>query len=179
MEVPDVKPVYAQAFFHWYVDGFVRQVMVFEYLDRDEYYFELSRHRDLVAKELEEVRENMQRLLDEEIVRINGVRVKPVVRFVELGFRGSRTRPFFLFVITFDAPIRKGENLYEDFYEETVAEYDYEFMWFLPLGSDIVGYEFGGGEAELIDRNVIRVRVSKGAKVGNYEWIRFNYHPPA
>lgn len=152
--------------------------MVFEYVDRDEYYFELSKHRDLMTRELEEVRENMQRFLDDEIVRVNGIRVRPVVKYVELGFRGSRIRPFLLFVITFDAPIKLGENLYEDFYEESVAEYDYEFMWFLPTSSSVISYEFRGGETELVDENIIRVRVSRGAKVGNYEWIRFSYHPP-
>ena len=110
--------------------------------------------------------------MDEEIVRINGQRVRPVVREVYIGLRGSPTRPYITFIGDFPAPLREGENIYENYYEAETAEYDYEAVWVLPQGAEIVEWWFAG-QVETPEPNILRVYVTKGTNVGGREGFKF------
>jgi len=168
----EVVPVYAQGF---YVvnPGVVNMVIIFDYLDKAQYYYRLLRKGgEELAEEISTVWENMQKFMDEEIVRINGQRVRPVVREVYIGLRGSPTRPYITFIGDFPAPLREGENIYENYYEAETAEYDYEAVWVLPQGAEIVEWWFAG-QVETPEPNILRVYVTKGTNVGGREGFKF------
>ncbi len=166
-----VVPVYAQGFFIMSRLGRVTQIVVFDYYDPEKYYLSLLRKGSL-EEELSRIEENMQYFLDEERVYINGVRVYPKVISTTLGFRGDVTRPYITFIIEFGGPVRVGLNKYEDYYEEEVVEYDYEFTWFFPEGWKVRGAELAV-PYEIIEDRVLVARVRKGTKVGPYEAILF------
>jgi len=168
----DITPVYAQGFYI-VSRGVVNMVIIFDYVDRGQYYHSLLRRGgDALAREISTVWENMQRFMDEEIVRINGERVRPVIHDVYIGLRGAPTRPYITFLGSFPAPLREGENLYENYYEEEVADYDYEAVWVFPQGVEVLEWHFGG-EVETPEPNILRVRVAKGTNVGGREYIKF------
>jgi hypothetical protein len=88
----EVVPVYAQGF---YVvsPGVVNMVIIFDYMDRGQHYAKLLRRGgEELEREVSTVWENMQRFMDEEIVRINGQRVRPLIHDVYIALRGSPTR---------------------------------------------------------------------------------------
>lgn len=165
-------PVYAQGAFV-VSPGRAVMVIAFDYLDKGGYYAGLLRRGgEELAEEVEALWSNMQRFLDEEELRINGERVRPVVRDVEIGLRGSPERPFVQYIADFPAPLRPGVNKYEDKYAEEVAEYDYDAVWILPEGARLLRWQIAGS-AEAPEPNVLRIRVKRGAKVGGHESFEF------
>lgn len=172
----EVVPVYAQGF---YVvnPGVVNMVIIFDYMDRGQHYAKLLRRGgEELEREVSTMWENMQRFMDEEIVRINGQRVRPLIHDVYIALRGSPTRPYITFIGSFPAPLREGDNLYENYYEEEVAGYNYEAVWVLPDGAEVFEWLFGG-EVETPEPNILRVVVAKGTRVGGREHIRFRWRP--
>lgn len=168
----EIKPVYAQGFYIMNV-GVTNMVIIFDYVDRGQYYYRLLRQGgEELSRELSTLWDNMQKFMDEEIVRINGERVRPVVVDVYVGLRGAPTRPFIVFLGYFPSPLREGENVYENYYEEEVAEYDYEAVWVLPRGAEILEWYFNGS-VETPEPNILRVYVEKGTRVGGREGIKF------
>ncbi|MEM0484944.1 MAG: hypothetical protein QW434_09660 [Pyrobaculum sp.] len=168
----EIIPVYAQGF---YVvsQGVVNMIIIFDYLDKGQYYYKLlKRGGEGLSREIATVWENMQRFMDEEIVRVNGERVRPILHEVYIALRGSPTRPYITFIGSFPAPLRPGENLYENYYEEEVAEYDYEAVWIFPKGAEVLEWHFGG-VVETPEPNLLRVSVAKGTNVGGREYIKF------
>ncbi len=166
-----MEPIYAHGFHVW-TGTHVQLVIVFDYRDREGKYYEVVSKggRDL-AEELGMLMHNMQQFLDEEIIKVNDVRVRPRVIDVAVGIKGYVHRPYIEYVVAFEAPLRKGDNRYEVHYEEEVAEYDYEIVHIFPLNTSIVGWEMAGsGEAS---SNVLRVRVKRGTRVGGRETIQF------
>lgn len=172
----EVVPVYAQGF---YVvsPGAVSMVIIFDYLDKSQYYAKLLRRGgEELEREVSTLWSNMQSFMDEEIVRVNGQRVRPTLYDVYIGLRGSPARPYIVFLGGFPAPLAPGENTYENYYEAEVAEYDYEAVWVLPQGSEILEWFFAG-EVEVPEPNILRVRVAKGTNVGGREGFRFRWKP--
>ncbi|WP_069807326.1 hypothetical protein [Vulcanisaeta thermophila] len=167
------RPVFAEGVHVMSSDGSVWQTLVFEYVDDGGYYRELVRDRNALVNELRDIMRNMQGFLDQEIIRINGERCQARVIDVVLGFRGSWRRPYLEFYIRFGGRLRSGLNVYEDIYEEEVAEYDYEILWLFPEGFRVVDYEIAGEGQVLGGGNILRLLVRKGTRVGNYESIRF------
>ncbi|ABL88448.1 conserved hypothetical protein [Pyrobaculum islandicum DSM 4184] len=168
----EITPVYAQGF---YVvnPGIVNMIIIFDYLDKGQYYYRLlKRGGEELSKEISTVWENMQRFMDEEVVRINGERVRPMINDVYIGLRGSPNRPYITFIGFFPAPLKSGENIYENYYEEEVAEYDYEAIWIFPQNVEIFEWHFGGN-VETPEPYILRVYVEKGTNVGGREYIKF------
>jgi hypothetical protein len=166
-------PIHAEGIFTMGIDGGVWENLIFEYLDENHYYRGLLRNREGLLNELRTVMRNMQGFLDEETIKINGEVVRARVIDVSLGFRGSFDRPYLEFYIYFKGNLRRGVNRYENYYEEEVAEYDYEIVWFFPPGFRIIEYEFAGEGSVMGGGNILRLIVRKGLKVGNYESIIF------
>ncbi|ABW01838.1 hypothetical protein [Caldivirga maquilingensis] len=162
----EVKPIYAKGFFTMDLNGTVRQYTVFYYTDPKHYYANLT--KEGYRRELSLLRRNMQRFLDEEVIRMNGVRVKAKVIHVNIGLL-TVNLPFIEFLITFKGSLRSGVNTYEDEYEEEVTEYPYDIVWWLPGNVTEVSM---AGEVNVKD-NIITVRVNEGVKVGGRETISF------
>ncbi|MGC8583169.1 MAG: hypothetical protein ACP5KY_08850 [Thermoproteus sp.] len=162
----EVRPIFARAFFNMDPLGSVSQYMVFYYRDPKAYYAGLS--REALRRELEAVRRNMQSFLDEEAISINGRRVEAKVVHVDIGLIAIDL-PYITFLIKFRGELRRGLNVYEDVYEEEVAEYPYEFLWSLP--GRVVRAAMAGDVR--IHGSLLSVRVPAGTKVGGRESIEF------
>ncbi|MCD6509798.1 MAG: hypothetical protein J7L11_05365 [Thermoprotei archaeon] len=167
-----IKPVHAQGFFTLSLDGLVNQVTVFDYMDPDGYYASLLEDENVLEDELWKLVANMQEFLDQEKVIINGRRVKPKVRGIDICWRGDATRPSITFFITFQGRLRSGLNAYEDYYEPTIAEYDYEFYWIFPPQVSI-SEALMPGKHEIVNDRILMVWVHKGTYVEGYERIAF------
>jgi hypothetical protein len=117
-----------------------------------------------VDDELRRIRRNMQGFIDEEVIMINGERVSAKVSDVFLGFRGSWSRPYLEIHVEFRGRLRRGLNIYEDLYEEEIAEYDYEILWIFPRRFRVIDYEMAGEGS--VRGNLLRVMVRRGIRVG-------------
>ena len=174
MTPPDtVRPIHAQGFFSVSPSGFIHQVIVYDYWDPDEYYAKLIHRPAEYEEEMERLRAAMQEALDSEEVVVNGVRVKPEVQAVSLEHRMDPRLPYITFLITFEAPLRRGENVYENRYEEEVVEYDYEVFWLFPPRTRIVEVVTRTEYDVLGDGNILLLWARKGDRSGTYERIVF------
>lgn len=89
----EITPVYAQGFYI-VTQGAVQMVIVFDYVDKGQYYQRLLRKGgEELAKEVDTVWQNMQSFMDDEIVRVNGQRVRPLIHDVYIGLRGPLPGP--------------------------------------------------------------------------------------
>ncbi len=169
-----VEPIYAQGFFFVGI-GYIAYYLVFDYHDPLGYYDAVLRDEKLFEQEIGKLWANMQSFLDEEEVVVNGVRVRPRVVLIDIGFRGSRKRPFIIFGIRFRAPIKPGLNVYENRYEPEVAEYDYVAYWIFPPGTRVLEVDMGrGGEDwDVVGKNIVAIYGRKGRRTGGYEKIVF------
>ncbi len=167
------KPLYAHGFFTMHETGLVDQIVVFDYLDESRYYWNLKRDKDKFEREIRMLADNMQYYLDQEKVLINGVEAPPRVVDVEIGFRGKPELPYILFLIEFKGELKKGMNLYENIYEEEIAEYEYIVLWNLPENAKFVKAELGVPYRVEPNGRSIFFRVKPGVKVGGREAIYF------
>ncbi|MGQ9469185.1 MAG: hypothetical protein ACUVTD_05090, partial [Nitrososphaerales archaeon] len=77
------------------------------------------------------------------------------------------------FLITFKSQVKIGVNIYENFYEKGIAEYDYEAYWVFPKRAKILGVE-SSIEYEIIAKNILIMRARRGDRYSGYEKIMFN-----
>jgi len=171
----EVTPVYAQGMFFVGL-GYISYYLVFDYHDPLGYYDAVVRNPRLLEEEVNKLWANMQSFLDEEEVVVNGERVRPRVVMIDIGFRGTRKRPYIVFAIRFRAPVRPGRNVYENRYEPEVAEYDYVAYWIFPPGTKVVEVDMGGGgeEWDVVGKNIVAIYGRKGRRTGGYEKIVFD-----
>jgi len=170
----NVEPVHAQGFFYVSRD-YISYYLVFDYHDPLGYYEAVANNENLLNEEVSKLWANMQQFLDEEVVKVNNVRVSPKVVMIDIGFRKSKRNPYIVFLIRFKAPIKHGKNVYENVYESEVVEYDYVAYWVFPPGSKILKVDFGMGEEtwDIVGSNVLAIYGRKGMKTGGYELIEF------
>lgn len=173
-------PLYGQGFFHLALDGTIWYTIIFDYLDREKTYYKLVRRGGpALESELSTLRSNMQKLMDEERVVINGVQVKPVVERAFIEVRSDPARPSVVFITRMNFKPLRGRNVYEDFYEATMAEYDYTVTWVAPPCVKFEQYE-GPGEYSIYG-SILRLSVGAGTKIKGYESLVFdmtNCYPP-
>lgn len=169
-----VRPLFAQGLFFVSL-GYVAYYLVFYYYDPLGYYDAVLRDKRLFENEIARLHANMQGFLDEELVTVNGVRVRPRVVMIDVGFVESRKRPYILFTIRFRAPVRVGINVYENKYEPEVAEYDYAAYWVFPPGSRVLEVDMGSGDEEwdVVGNNIVVIYGHQGKRTGGYERIAF------
>lgn len=166
-------PLYAQGFFIVDSSGVFNQLVIFDYWDPSGYYKKIAGDEDLLREELEKIKSNMQYFLDQERLMINGEEARPLVKHVSLGFRGKEEIPYLFFHIVFKGEIVDGENVYEDYFEEEVAEYDYVVTWIFPPGARVVVADVGVEYNLLENRRVLVYHVKAGTRVRGYEKIVF------
>ncbi len=173
MSSKEPKPLYAQGFFTMHETGLVDQIIVFDYIDESRYYWEISKNKEKLEKEIKMLADNMQYYLDQEKVLINGEETPPKVVDVEIGFRGKPELPYIIFLIEFKGELKKGVNIYENIYEEEIAEYEYIVVWHLPENAKFLKAELGVPYRVEPNGRSIFFRVKPGTKVGGREAIYF------
>ncbi|MCH4815487.1 MAG: hypothetical protein QXY87_07215 [Saccharolobus sp.] len=161
-----VTPIFSLGNFVMDKLGNVTQYTFFYYYDPENYYASLT--REMVNKEIEVVKRNMQSFLDEEKIIINDRLTRAKVVSTDI-FLLDITHPVIEFIITFRGKVRKGLNVYENFYEEEVTEYPYEVIWRFP--GKILNVKMKGQISML--ENFLKIKVNKGVKVGGRERIEF------
>lgn len=172
-----VEPVYAQGLFYVSL-GYISYYLVFDYKDPYEYYGTIVKDERTFNEEISRLWANMQEFLDKETVVVNGVRVNPRIVMIDIGFRGSRKRPYVIFAVRFKAPIRAGINVYENKYSPETIEYDYVAYWIFPPDSKIIKVSMGQGDEEwdIVGKNILVIYGYRGKKTGGYEYIEFESH---
>ena len=167
-----MEPVYGQGFFHLDASRGLYYTIIFDYYDpKMEYYRLLKAGQDSLRAEEENLKRNMQSFMDEERIVINGEDVKATVTRAFIEVRGDRRRPTIVFHVVIPFKPRAGVNVYENFYEPTVAEYDYRVYWILPPGSGF--REIVSPGRVTIEGNIAVIHVSKGTKIDGYESVVF------
>ena len=168
----EVKPIFAQAFFMGSKEGVIKQVLQYDYHDPGCYYKNLFQNEKEYEKELTKLFQNMQIFLDEETNFINGERIYPEVKMIDLGFRGEvDTMPFITWIIEFSGKFKKGINEYEAITPEEELEYNCRSLWSFPENTRVIKIETKM-EYEIIDNHVV-FWAYKGQVIGGKELIRF------
>jgi len=168
-----VEPIHAHGFFWVSQEGLVNQNVIFDYFDEKEYYFSLSHKPNEYEKEMIKLFHSMQNMLNQEKVLINDIICMPKVRTVSLDFRGSENLPTIIFFITFKGQVKNGLNVYENYYEKGIVEYDYEAYWVFPETTKILGVE-SSILYEIVSQNILIMKARKGDKYFGYEKIVFD-----
>ncbi len=168
-----MKPIYGHGVFFVSLDGVFIQNIFFEYVDVRKEFYKAIELNHLKEEEVADIKERMQKFLDEEIVKVNGKVVRPKVVAVDVGFRTSPRRPYINFVIVFKGDFIKGINVYENIYEPEVSEYDYTVLWIFHEGIQVIEADFNMPYEKLSD-NIILLKVKKGVRTSGYERISFS-----
>ncbi len=153
--------------------GLIDQIVIFDYFDYDGFYWHLVKDHVKLSREIELLSSNMQYFLDKEEVFINGSRTYPRVVSTDLGFRGGPEYPYIVFYIVFRGELRDGVNVYENRYDEEIAEYDYTVSWFLPHNARVLKADFKVPYRVDCDGRVLSFTVFKGTRIGGRELIVF------
>ncbi|MCX8196493.1 MAG: hypothetical protein N3F67_05415 [Acidilobaceae archaeon] len=161
------RPIYGNGFFH-VAPGAIFYTIVFDYFDEGEYW-ELLRAGE-EGEEEERLREEMQRLTDQERTLVNGreVRVRVLRAFVET--RGVKNRSSAVFLLEIPYEPRPGINEYENYYEAGVAEYSYTVRWLTWCGR--IASVISPGTVR-IEGRLADIRVKRGTYVNGYEKVSF------
>ena len=168
-----IKPIHGQAFFTLGYRGVFQQILTFDYLDPDEFYYQILHDHESYEAEMQSLLDSMNELLSKEEISINGERAEAEALAVNLDFRGEAEKPTISFYIEFAGKLNlRGENVYENRYEPGVAEYDYEVYWFLPKGSKILEV-VTSTEYEVYGERFLVMWARLGDRYEGYEKIRF------
>jgi len=167
-----VEPLSALGFFVVTRNLEVYQTVVFEYFDSEGEYARIADNEEELERELERLASAMQMYLDTEEVILNGRKVKPAVKAVDIGFKDSPEEVFVTYFIFFKGSPRDGVNYYENLYEDEVAEYPITAYWYFPPGSRVLSAQMSGDVA-IIAPDVLVARLDEGEKVFGYERIEF------
>ncbi len=165
-------PIHGESYFIVERKGMFNQILRFIYYDEDEYYYHLIHKPEEYYVEISRLHNAMENFLSREKIFVNSVRVKPRVLMVNIDFAGYRDHPYVLYFIRFKGNLRRGENVFEDFYEEEVAEYDYEIYWFFPEKAKVKEV-YVSGDFDLVKPNILYIWTRKGDKISGYEKIVF------
>ena len=168
----EIEPIHAIGLFNVTKDLEINQIIIYEYWDPELYYYKLQENTEELERELETLIVSMQALLDKEEVVINGEKIKPKVVAVYLAFRDTEEEPYLVFFIKFRGKPVKGENYYENLYEEEIAEYPFEAYWIFPDNMVIKQVE-ASGQIEILGDNILVLRIREGEKIQGYEKIVF------
>ncbi len=168
----EVVPTSASCFFSVSRSGEFHQFLVYDYYDPRGYYAKLLDKPKKCKGELRRLCANMQSFLDQEEVKVNGLRVYPKVVTAYIGHRGFMDSTYIAWAITFRGPLRRGLNVFENTSERERAEYDFEILWQFPRRSEVVGFQIST-EAQVVGRNTLYVTARRGEVVGGYERIEF------
>ena len=170
-----VKPLFASSLFFISRQLEVYQYLCYDYADPAGYYERILHDEEAFAREVRQLHANMEALLAEERVYINGQRVHQEVVHVDIGLRGAADVPYIQWVIFFQGKPRRGENSLASEVSEEKAPYDIEVLYLLPPGTRIkrveTPMEFEAREPLLL------VWARRGDPVGGHEEVIFELPP--
>jgi len=166
------EPIHADAFFTLDDSGRFTEILIFDYFDKEGFYYKLIEDEEAYRKEMERLIDSMNYFLQQEEVYVNDERVDVGVSMINIEFRGAAELPSIIYIIEFSGKIRGGLNVYECGYESGVAEYDYEVYWVFPLNVEIVEANLSG-KTEILNKRLLISSVRKGEKYNGHEKIIF------
>lgn len=167
-----VEPLHGQAFFKVDVSGLFSEILLFDYYDRENYYYNLIKNEDEYDREMVKLLNLMNEFLREEKVIVNREEIEVEAYMVSLDFRGCPELPTIKYLIEFEGKLVRGLNIYECYYEKGEAEYDYEICWIFPKDAKIIEVEISG-EYEILDHRILVTNVRRGENYNGYEKIVF------
>ncbi len=170
-----MRPIHAQGYYNVYLHGRewrIWEVVNYYYYDEEAKLSELVHRPKDYVNEIERAWEAMQKALDEEKVKINGERVRVLVKNTSMEFVNFAEIPYYTFILEFKGPYRDGVNCFENEFEAGRAEYDYEAFWLLPPGWTFVEVNTSC-EYDLPDEEgrILMLWCRKGDKIKGYEKI--------
>jgi len=167
-----IVPIFGHGYFYvsW---GVIYYTIIFEYLDKTGEYYEIMHNNPgLLASEEEYSAKKMQEYMDRERVIINGFETRTIARQARIIFPSTKRRH--LLVIHAYIPFTPitGINVYENYYEPTIAEYDYIVHWMPQPNARIRSVETPG-EYNISSDGILEVYVRKGTRLDGYEAVEF------
>ena len=165
----DIYPTHGIAYFLVTKEE-INEILEFTYWDPHEHYTKIVlENPKKYDEEINILWKNMQRFLDEEIVKVNGITIKPKVTFVGIVPRGFKDVITISYHIQMKNYLKDGKNVFETKTNEEIAEYDFDIFWFFPektkVTSVISKLEYEWKENKLL------LWARKGMHVGGYEKI--------
>lgn len=168
---PILIPLYATGYFRVDVIDGITSVIEYLYHDANCYYYSLINDSKALMKEIELLKNNFQRFLDEEYVYVNNKKTKGKCLHVEIS-APSCSPVMFYFYNKIGGKIKRGQNQYVNRYSSEEATYPYHFVWWFPEKTVIKKAEFCGTEIT-IKTNMIIGKVEPGEKLCGEEYIEF------
>ncbi len=166
-------PVYAQGFFTLSPTG-IYQVVIYEYIDREKYYHKIVEDDELYTDEIERLRTIIEDELAKELIKINEERAETIINGISIAFHESPEHVSLIFFVFIKGVIKNGINIYEDYYESTKAEYDYDAYWFLPPSWRILEVVASGRyDVYGPTNNMLIISARRGDDISGYEKIVF------
>jgi len=174
----EIIPVYGEGFFHvtW---GTIYYTIVFDYVEETGGFWRRMRDPRERRREEEAAARNMQSLMDEERVIVNGLETRTIVDYARLEFRGDRYRHSIVFHCRIPYKPIDGVNVYENYYEADRAPYDYTVYWVAPPGGRIVSVEGAGRVEYRAGGRIAVISVRRGDRVPGYESVEFQVRKPS
>ena len=176
MEPEDLEPVHGQGFFH-ITRGVIYYTIVYDYLERTREARRRVVDPDLRRDEEEYIARELQRLMDEEEIIVNGERTRCIVDSAHLEARGPRMQSAIIHTRIPYNPL-PGRNVYENIYPETRAPYPYTVYWIAPPGGRIESVDSPGRIEITAEGRIAVIRVGRGVKIPGYEAVVFSLPAP-
>jgi hypothetical protein len=153
--------------------GEIIQSVDFRYYEKTGYYERVLKNRHLLWKEKEILRQGMENILREEKIIVNGENVSWRVLEPYIYLHDANS-PEIVFHIIIEFKIKPGRNVYEEYYEETVAEYPYTAFWVFPECMKLLDVDASGEVRMIGDGRLLVISVMKGDVVDGYEGLIFD-----
>ncbi len=167
----EIEPIYATSYTSLSREGEVKEILIYDYWDPEEYYFNLSQDKKSLNKEIERVWKNLQEYINSEKTTVNDEPLETTVEYANIGFRGNEKQPYIYFLMFSEARFRAGENTYEVKYEREELEYDALSIWSFPAGSKVIEAE--SDLRYVISGNYLIFTGRKGDVLSGHEKICF------
>ncbi len=162
-------PIYGTGIFN-VMKNSINYIILFDYYDENKEYYNLIKRQNSKINEEKRLKEEMQKQINTEKTLINGSNVFPVIKYAKIGFKIPKLS-YVYFYIEIPIKLTNGKNVYENIYEETVAEYDYTVTWILPNCGRFIDINSPGKYD--FENNYAFININKGTKIPGYESIVF------
>jgi hypothetical protein len=165
-------PIGSTGFFTVYPHGEILQIIEFRYYEETGYYQQIMENHDLLEKEKRLLRKGMENVLREERILVNGQETRWKVLEPDI-ILVDKNHPILVFHVSIFFDIKDGRNIYEEYYEETIAEYDYQAYWYFPTCMSVLNAEASGEITVYNGNRLVVIKASRGDHIEGYESLLF------